>query len=342
MELFEGLNRELKQLIEQLPPKLWKGFRLIAGDGTTISLPVSDSTINHFGLFRDSKNGGKTVMANACMLYDVLSDYVLSAKIASFREGEKTIMQRLLNETEFSNSIALFDRGFSAFFFIKLLESKNLNYCIRLKTSFSSFGNKVMENPSSDFITDWEPSQREQRTCLKLGIDSDSIKVRISKITLPDGQVEVLVSSLTDMNKFSINDIAELYRLRWAIEEGYKKLKPKMKLEQFGCKRFEGIYQEFFAHIFMMNLTTLIGNQAQEEIKRRTIKRKFEYKYNWASAYKFLKASFVEIIQADDIEIVIMKLISKIKSSIVAIVPNRKFCRPTQSGTKKHFSPVYK
>jgi hypothetical protein len=342
IELFLGLNRELNQLIENLPTKLWKGFRLIAGDGTTVNLPVSESTINHFGLFRDSKNGGKTVMANACMLYDLLTDYVLSADIAPFCEGEKTIMKRLLNETKFSNSIALFDRGFSAFYFIKHLINNDLNFCIRLNSRISNFGKDAMRNPSNDFITQWSPSEAEQHTCRKMGVDVAPLDVRITKVTLPSGEVDVLVSNLTDMKRFSLDDLAELYQLRWAVEEGYKKLKPKMKLEQFGCKKYEGIYQEFFAHIFMMNLTTLIGNQAQEAIELSTRKRKFGYKYNWVNAYKFLKHSFVELIQADDIEMVIMKIITSIKKSIVAIVPNRKFVRQTQSIKKHRFSPMYK
>ena len=342
IELFLGLNRQLNQLIETLPPKLWKGFRLIAGDGTTVNIPVSKSNIGHFGLFRDSANGGKTVMANACMLYDVLSHFVLSASIAPFKKGEKTIMTQLINEGQLSNSIAIFDRGFSYLYFIKLLINKNLHFCIRLKIGASLIADRILDTQSNDFILEWMPSEAERATCRKKGLDIDPIRVRATKITLPGGEVEVLISSLLDMEKFSFDDINELYQLRWMVEEGYKKLKPKMKLEQFGCKKQEGVYQEFYSHIFMMNLTTLIGNQAQESIAIKTKGRKYAYKYNWVNAYKFVKYSFVDLFQSVDIEMVIGKIIAQIEKSIVAIVPNRSFARQTQSIKKHRFSPMYK
>ncbi len=342
IDIFHDLNFQLGKLIETLPPKLWKGYRLVAGDGTTVNIPISKSTIEHFGLFRDSANGGKTVMANACMLYDVLSDFVLASSIAPFENGEKTILAQLINETKLTNSIAIFDRGFSYMGFVKILTNNGLDYCIRLKTSTSLFGEKVLRTDSDDFLIEWTPSEAEYATCRKKGLDTNPIWVRATKIQLPSLETEILISSLLDMEKFSRQDIDQLYQLRWNIEEGYKKLKPKMKLEQFGCKKQEGIYQEFYSHIFMMNLTTLIGNQAQESIMFQTRNRKYRYQYNWTNAYKFIKYSFVKLFQAIDIESIIDEIIDKIRTSVVGIVPERKFTRQTQSIKKHRFSPMYK
>ena len=66
----------------------------------------------------------------------------------------------------------------------------------------------------------------------------------------------------------------ELFALGQGVEGGIKKLKPKMKLEQFGCRKQDGVYQDFYAHIFMMNMFALIGSGIQEEMDRVTIKSK--------------------------------------------------------------------
>lgn len=251
-------------------------------------------------------------------------------------------MTQLLNETSFPNSIFILDRGYSNFSFIKNLIDNNLDYCIRLNTSRNLFAQEVLADSRIDFITNWIPSEAEQVTSKKKSLSSDSIKLRVSKITLPNGQIEVLVTSLLDMDLFTLQDINKLYQLRWTIEEGFKNLKPKMKLEEFGCKRYEGVYQEFYSHIFMMNLTTLIGTQAQKTIETKTKRRRLAYKYNWSNAYKFIQNSFVELFRNHNTEAVIQFIISQIENSINAIKPNRKFVRQTQSITKHRFSPMYK
>jgi hypothetical protein len=341
-EFFQYLNKELNEYIETLDLKLWKGYRVIAGDGTTINLPVHKSTINHFGLFRDSKTGGKTVMANAAMLYDVLNNYVIASNISPFETGEKTIISNLITQTFLDKSIIVLDRHYSNFHILKLLLNNNLSFCVRLKTSKFSFSKQVLEQSEDDFITEWTPSEAERATCKKKQIDSQSIKVRITKIMLPSGEIEVLVTNLFDIEKFSKTDIEDLYKMRWEIEEGYKKLKPKMKLEEFGSKRQEGIYQEFYSHIFMMNITQILCNLSQKKIELKTPKRKIKYKYNWANAFKFIQNEFINLLTNNNIEDILNKLLTQIENSIISIRPNRSFRRTTQSIEKHRYSPMYK
>ena len=47
--------------------------------------------------------------------------------------------------------------------------------------------------------------------------------------------------------------------MRWGIEQGIKKLKPKMKFEHFTCRKMEGVYQEFYVHIFMLKHNCYAG-----------------------------------------------------------------------------------
>src|SRR5690606_10652366 len=131
------------------------------------------------------------------------------------------------------------------------------DFCIRIDKAHSGFAKMVMENPSNDFLTDWIPSDRERNTSLRNGVDKEPIRVRVTKIRLKGGAIEVLVSTLYDMDSYNLSDIGELYHLRWGVEEGFKKLKPKMKLEHFGARKPMGIYQEFEAHLFMMNLVAI-------------------------------------------------------------------------------------
>ncbi len=327
LSFFLELNKILTDHIETLKPKLWKGYRLIAGDGTTVNLPPSSQIKNHFGIFATTKAGAKTCLANACILYDVLSNLTLDSIIAPTNIGEGTLMDRMLGQSQFSNSIILLDRGFGYFSMCKNLIGKNLDFCIRLKTSQSDFTKEVLLNPLSDFITEWSASEAEKKTCRKNKIDTESIRVRATKVILNTGEIEILVSSIFDMKAVNTKDIQALYAMRWGIEEGFKKLKPKMKLEQFGCKRYEGIYQEFYAHIFMMNLVGVIAANAEDEIIKKTQNRKLKYKYNWQNAFRFVRNKFVDIFHLGEFQSSLESIVKQIASSLIAIKDNRSFER---------------
>jgi hypothetical protein len=124
----------------------------------------------------------------------------------------------------------------------------------------------------------------------------------VTKISLNSGEIELLASSLLDLVQITTTQISELYQLRWPVEEAYKNLKPKMKLEQFSCRHYKGIYQEFYTPIFMLNLTSLLGNQAQKQITQRTQRRKLSYQYNWQNAFKFVRDKFISLMKSVDIQ----------------------------------------
>ncbi|RTK93430.1 MAG: hypothetical protein EKK61_01195 [Rickettsiales bacterium] len=79
---------------------------------------------------------------------------------------------------------------------------------------------------------------------------------RIVVIELPCGNLEVLATSLFDSANFSLADLSNAYKLRWQIEECYKRLKIGAELENFSGINLEAVLQEFWAHIVMCNILT--------------------------------------------------------------------------------------
>lgn len=277
------------------------------------------------------------------MLYDVLSGYVMDSIIAPASIGEITLINRMAHNVDATDSILILDRGFGYFSTCKNLMYQKFNLCMRITTSQSLFAKTVMQNDSTDFIAEWIPSDGEKITCKKYGLDINPIKVRVTKILLHTGVTELLVSTLFDMNAVSIKDMQELYQLRWTVEEGFKKLKPKMKLEQFGCKRYEGVYQEFYAHIFMMNLVSVIGSDTEEMIFNKTKHRKHPYKYNWQNAFLYVRDSFINLLNSIDPIEFLEKIMDSIAASLIAVKKGRHFVRDTDGKRRRAgYSPCYK
>jgi hypothetical protein len=342
LSFFKDLNKILVDSHQKKPSRLLKGYQLIAGDGSTVSLPASRQIKEHFGVHSTRKNGIKGCLAQIFMLYDVITDTVIDGRISKMEVGEKALLKDCLTDFPLSKAIFILDRGFGFFNVCKRFFHQKRTFCIRISGSISEFGKAALENPSNDFITYWKPSSKENETCRKHGLDNEPIRVRVSKITLKTGEIEVLVSSLYDMDKFLLTDMQELYQLRWGIEEGFKKLKPKMKLEQFGSRKPEGIYQEFEAHLFMMNMVSLMGNAAQEEVEEKCRRRKHKYRYNWQNAFRYVRQEIVDLLNLKEIERLIEQLIEWISASVTAIIPNRSFSREVASQNKTRLHQTYK
>ena len=342
LSFFKDLNKIVIDFHQESPSKLWKGFQLIAGDGSTVSLPASRQIKEYFGVHSNNDDGIKNCLAQIFMLYDVYTDVVIDGRISTMENSERTLLSNCLADQPVTKAIYLLDRGFGHFHVCKRFLNQKRDFCIRISNSCSVSCRAVMENPLNDFITYWKPSRKEKKTCHKHGLDNEPVKIRASKIMLNTGEIEILVSSLYETNTYSLADIKGLYKLRWGIEEGYKKLKPKMRLEQFGSRKPEGIFQEFEAHLFMMNLVGIMGNIAQNEIAEKCRKRKLKYKYNWQSAYRLIRNKIVSLLNQVEIEHIIDKLLKLIAASVVAIRPERSFPRSQLRKNKTRLHQAYK
>ena len=78
-------------------------------------------------------------------------------------------------------------------------------------------------------------------------------KIIIGKDEYGEDIVEFLISDLP-MDEYSIDDLKELYHLRWTIETSYNRLKNRMKLEKFRGFKEILIYQDIYADIWLYNL----------------------------------------------------------------------------------------
>lgn len=200
LSFFRDLNKLLINFHQQSNIKLWKGYQLIAGDGSTVALPPSPQMKDYFGVHSQAACGISNCLAQIFMLYDVLSDVIIDAKISKMEDSEKTLLKRCLVELPHSKAIFIFDRGFGHFNICKLFIAQNRKFCIRISGANSSFGKSLMSNPSNDFIITWKPSRKERKTGVSYHQDQEPIKVRVTKFKLKTGEIEVLTNKIASSN----------------------------------------------------------------------------------------------------------------------------------------------
>ena len=86
-----------------------------------------------------------------------------------------------------------------------------------------------------------------------MGLDLKPLKLRLIRIELETGEAEILITSLLDQQIHSYDQFAELYHLRWPVEEDYKTMKHWIEIENFSGKSVLSIYQDFHAKVFSKN-----------------------------------------------------------------------------------------
>ena len=75
------------------------------------------------------------------------------------------------------------------------------------------------------------------------------LNVRLVNIVLPTGEIETLITNLSEI-EMTYEELNELYRLRWGIENSYHYLKESMKIETITSSN-EDIIKQYLIYILL-------------------------------------------------------------------------------------------
>lgn len=327
-EIFQHLSDVIVQEFytdNELGVKLWNGFRVLGVDGSVLTLPQTDELRNIYGEQKNQNQSG-VVQARVSVLYDVLNNFVIEGILSPLTTGEgKLALEHLLHVNE--NDLIIYDRGYPSFELIYNHIKQNSNFVIRSKGSFSNITSAFIKRGKSTQIVDIYPGQHNKIIDKEYDKDT-SVKVRLVRVELPSGEVELLITSLLDFTIYKTEDFKELYFKRWGIETFYDELKNKLKVENFSGYSNQSILQDFYAALFVSNVQTLIVSELEDEINEQTKETKYKYKVNSNLSYGFLKGRIVTLFFSNNnMDETIDELKTLFKKHLVPIRPNRSFTR---------------
>jgi hypothetical protein len=241
------------------------------------------------------------------------------------------------------NDLIIYDRGYPAFWLYALhIKHKNF-FCIRTKTQQSLDVKAFIKSNKKEEIIEIEPNKTSIQTCLDKGLPTDTIKLRLVRVDLPN-EVEVLITNLTDSKKYESDLFKELYHLRWGIEENYKRLKQWVEIENFSGKSALSVQQDFYAKIVASNLTTLMMIAAQEKVDKKTENLELNYQVNSAQALSKMKHQLVTFIVNANRGILraIERVVDYISITIEAVRDGRSVPRHLKNIKNDIHFPAYK
>ncbi len=283
--LYTADNDALKRL---------KGLRILAVDGSRITLPFTAELKRCYGV---TKNQSETeiVQARVSVLYDVLNNIVVDAVLDHLSNGERELALRHTHRWE-KNDLIIYDRGYPSYDFINEHIKQRTHCLIRVKTthSFSAVRDFITSGKRS-VITEIYPREKQSfkdKTYHK----NSGLQVRLLRVDLPNGEPEILITTLLDSQKYPAKLFKELYFLRWGVETFYDELKNKLKVEHFTGYSDVSIQQDFFCAIFISNLQSVMINDMEGELADQNQDKKYDYKVNNNLSYGFLKNRVLELL----------------------------------------------
>ena len=274
-------------------------------------------------------------------MYDVLNKFAIDGSLSPLSTGESVLA---LNHLAFAKGkdLIIYDRGYPSFNLIYEHFEKGIDFLIRVKADFSNITREFYKSGLYSDIVQIKPGKNTKLSDKSYSKET-SKAVRLVKIELPSGEVEILITSLLDSAKYPDLIFKDLYFLRWGVETFYDELKNKIKAEHFSGYSGHSILQDFYAALFVSNVQSLIVGEINDELAEEFTENKYQYKVNNNLSYGFLKDRIITLFFSDiEMEIIVSELKKLFKKHTIPIRPNRKYERNTDKYRKRDKPKVLK
>ena len=277
------------------------------------------------------------------MLYDVLNQITLDAQLAPYASSERDLLMLHVEKVN-QGDLLLLDRGYPCFWLLFLLKAKGIEFCVRLKEDWWLKVKDFTESSEKERIVTFTLPKKDHKKLKDYPhMQNSTITCRLIKIELPDGEKEILCTSLVDFEKYKYEQFDKLYHFRWNEEEAYKLLKSRVELENFSGKTARAIEQDFHAKVFLMTLCAAYAHPIDEKVVeeyKADQDRKHDQKINRTNAISMTQDILIGVLLRKQFEKALKAFDDIVKNTREIIRPGRS--EPRKKKPKKLYSMNYK
>ena len=256
----------------------WKGFRLLALDGTEIALPYWKTLATAFGT---SRNGRRRRRPQARMVMLAFPQCRLPWRYELTPRSchEQTIAMRLLDHVE-PRDLVLMDRGFWSYGLFWQVQRHRAFFGIRLRRGVKL---KTLERlGKDDRLVTWKMPNGSRKKCAWKSLPDlpKSLTLRVIRYQVRGFRPSAVVTNVLDPTVVSRDQWvrmatadqaghvleAGLYHRRWEIETLFCELKVRQGMARsLRSRTAEGIAFEVAGHVALYLLTRWLMFEAAEE-----------------------------------------------------------------------------
>ena len=240
---------------------LWKGLHTKLVDGFTFTMPDTEANQRAFPQPGSQAPGVGFPIARACAILSLATACVCDVAIGPYEgkeTGETALLREMLDRFD-ENDVAVFDRYYCSYMMLVLLSQRGVHVCTRqhqLRPTDFRRGHRL--GPDDHLIT-WHRPQRPKWMSLEQyqRIPETLILRELQfDVTAPGRRTEhlIIVTTLTDPEAYSKEDIAELYGFRWNVELDLLQIKQTLHLDHVRCKSPDMVRRELWVTLLAYNL----------------------------------------------------------------------------------------
>lgn len=318
------------------PGKTYKGFRLLAVDGSDIQIPTNPEHAESF--VRTSDTAAPYNLLHLDALYDLCSHIYLDSVVDGIRiSSEQRSVNSMVDRSKIKEAILIADRGYESYNVMAHIQEKGWKFLIRIKDGVGGIASGVdlPDTEEFDIFFDMRLTFKQTNEMKKLLKDRNHYKklkpahefdylpkknrkscpiepyhlpFRIVRVKINGELTETLITNL-DSDLFPPSELKRLYAMRWGIETSFRALKHTIGLLHFHSKKVECILQEIYARLIMYNVSELIISHIIIQKKER----KYTYKVTFSTAVHICREYILGNVSPPNLEALIARVISPIR-----------------------------
>lgn len=326
-ELSHDVAKELEQAAES--QWLWKGrhhAKLV--DGFTFTMPDTPKNQVMYPHPRTQKPGVGLPIARAVAVVSLATACVMDLAVGPYKgkkTGESALLRSLLGSLA-AGDIAVMDRYYCSFLMIALLRGQGTEVCARKHHLRHSDFRRGRRLGKYDHRIEWtrpaRPDWMDETTYAKIPETIVLRELRFNVVSPGRRTTTIdLITTLTDADLYTSEDIAELYGFRWNSELDIRSIKSNLNLAHVRCKSPEMVHRELWTTILGYNLirTTAAGAALLHDKQPRQI--------SFTSVCQYVLASWMQLssglINPEEINSYYLLILKQIAGCRVANRPGR-------------------
>lgn len=286
----------------------FRGYKVLACDGTAVNKPRNPdepSFVTHTG----APEGYNQLHLSP--LYNILDRTFTDAVIQPApQKDEIGALVEMVQRNNFDHkTVLIMDRGYESYnLMTHCIEKPNLDFVLRVKQNHSAM-REIARLPMFEVdcdiaftVTTTQTNEDKARGYIHLHVPKKSkpgsktsrtrwdhpspysMRLRICRFQLDNGTFETIATSLP--RSFTLQDIKELYRMRWGIETSFRDLKYSIGLVNLHGKSDAYATQEIWAALTAFNATSRI---VREAVVRQPPGSAYAYRVNFKQAVAIAK-----------------------------------------------------
>lgn len=261
--ILQRLTREVADACQQQVPRkwLWHDRHVWLVDGTMVSMPDTPENQAVYPQSKAQASGVGFPLLRLVTLISLATGMLRDVALGPFagkESGETALLRQLFARLQ-PGEVVLADRYYCGWFLIALLQELKLDVVVRLHHRREADFRRGERLGKGDHLVEWprpaQPAWMDDATYDRM---PGNLRIREVEVQIEEAGYRtrslVIVTTLTDAQEYSREELAELYHQRWLVELDIRSIKSTLSLDVLRCKTPPMVHKELRAGLLAYNL----------------------------------------------------------------------------------------